>query len=226
MTTTVLGLYNAAISAAEGRGRLATVTDIKAERYECDIWYNQIRQQILEAAYWPSSRTTARLTLSETRDFTVDWAAGDPETEYLYAYNLPVNCLRPWHLVNYEAFTVSWDSVGAKSILSTNVVDAVLIYAHDQTDPAKWSPGLRSAVVYGLAAAISGPLKGNPNLVTKNFRLANAMIEEARMNVATLLHDQKEVLPPPLAARGYSILEETRYYYPHGELFAGAMPNA
>lgn len=226
MTTTVLGIYNAAISAVRGKGRLAALTDVSREKSECDIWYDQIRTQVFEAAYWPATRATARLALLNTRDQTADWALGDPETEYLYSYVLPSNCLRPWHLVNYEQFTVSFNEVDNKLVLNTNVADAVLIYARDNTNPAFWSPGLRLAVVYGLAAAVSGGIKGDSSLTELNFQLANRSILEARANVTTQLNNQQEVLPPALAARGASIVEETRFFYPYGDLFAGAMPNA
>ena len=226
MTTTTLGIYNAAISAARGKGRLSSLSDVSREKSECDIWYDQIRTQALEAAYWPSARRSARLALSKTRDPAVDWALGDPETQFLYKYVLPTNCLRPWHLVNYEQFTISFDSVANVLVLNTNVADAVLIYAADQTNPAFWSPGLRASIIYGLAAAISGPIKGTNDLVHLNYRIANDQIMEARANVAGLLYDQKEVVPPALAARGYSIESETRFFYPYGDLFAGAMPNA
>lgn len=226
MTTTVLGIYNAAISAARGKGRLGTLSDVSREKSECDIWYDQVRTQALEAAYWPSSRRSARLALVTQRDPAVDWALGDPETQFLYKYALPSGCLRPWYLVNYEQFTVSFDPVLNALVLNTSVSDAVLIYASDQTNPAYWTPGLRASVIYALAASISGPLKGTSDIAQLNFQLANQQIMEARANVAGLLFDQKEVLPPALAARGYSIESETRFYYPYGDMFAGALPNA
>lgn len=226
MTTTVLGIYNAAISAARGKGRLSSLSDVSREKTECDIWYDQIRTQVLEAAYWPSSRRTGRLTLKATRDTSLDWVLGDPEAQFLYKYALPANCLRPWHLVNYEQFTISFDSADNILVLNTNVEDATLVYACDQTNPAFWSPGLRAAVIYGLAAAISGPIKGENSLAQLNYQLANDQIMQARMNVAGLLADRKEILPPALAARGYNLLEDTQYFYPFGDMFAGALPNA
>lgn len=226
MTTTVLGIYNAAISAVRGKGRLAALTDVSREKSECDIWYDQVRTQTFEAAYWPATRATSRLTLLATRDQQADWILGDPETDYLYSYALPTNCLRPWYLVNYEQFAVSFDETRNKVVLNSNVPDAVLIYARDNTNPAYWSPGLRLAIIYALAASISGSIKGDSSLVQLNYELANKAILEARSNVAPSLNNQQEVLPPALAARGHSILEETRFYYPYGELFAGAMPNA
>lgn len=226
MTTTVLGIYNAAISAARGKGRLSSLTDATRERTECDIWYDQIRTQILEAAYWPTARQVARLALVNTRDFAADWAAGNPEPQFTYKYILPSNCLRPWYLANYEQFVINYNVGEGSLMLNTNVEDAVLIYAGDQLNPALWSPGLRMAVVYGLAAAISGAIKGENSLVQLNYQLANEQIMAARANVAGLLNIRQEVLPPALAARGYSLSEEVQYFYPYGDMFAGALPNA
>lgn len=226
MTTTVLGIYNAAISAAHGKGRLTSLSDVSREKSECDIWYDQVRTQILEAAYWPPARRTSRLTLKSTRDQTLDWVPGDPETQFLYKYSLPTNCIRPWYLVNYEQFIVSFDPVDGINVLNTNVEDATLVFAADQTNPAFWSPGLRASVIYALAATISGAIKGDQALKQTNFTLANDQIMQARMNVAGLWNEQQETLPPPLAARGHTIAEETRFYYPYGDMFASAVPNA
>lgn len=226
MTTTVLGIYNAAISAARGKGRLAGLTDNSRERTECDIWYNQVRTQSLEAAYWPSSRATARLNLVAERDQTVDWTLGDPETQYLYSYALPTNCLRPWHLVNFEEFTVSFSESTNQLTLNTNRTDAVLVYSRDQTNPAFWSPGLRLAVIYGLAGAIAGPLTGNSSLQQLNYQLANNALLAARTATASLLQEQLEVVPPAIAVRGYDYEQQTRFLYPFGELFSAAVPDA
>lgn len=226
MTTTVLGIYNAAISAANGRGRLTSLADASRERTECDIWYDQVRTQVFEAAHWPATRATARLALIKTRDFTVDWALGDPETQFTYSYALPTDCLRPWYLTNYGPFTVSFDSVANKQVLNTNTPDAVLIYAYDQKNPAIWAPGLRLAVVYGLAAMITGPLHGASTFINVNLQLANKAIMEARAYAAETWNEQAEVMPETLLARGAVADPRTYYVHPYGSAFPGDTANA
>jgi hypothetical protein len=226
VTTTVLGIYSAALSAMGGKGRLITLSDNTREREECDIWYAQVRDQVQEAAYWPSSRITARLTLLTTRDQSVDWVSTDPETDFIYKYALPTNCLRPWYLANFEQFMLAFDVTTSKVTLHTNVQDAVLIYAMSQADPAVWTPGQRSATLFGLAAAISFGLTNNRGIEGKNYQIANENIMQARVATANAPTYQLESIPPALAARGFEGFSEDRFYYPYGQLFSSAVPNA
>ncbi len=226
MTTTVLGIYNAAISAANGRGRLSSLSDASRERSECDIWYDQIRTQVFEAAHWPATRASARLALIKARDFAADWALGDPETRFAFSYALPANCLRPWYLTSYAPFTISFDSVANKQVLNTDATDPVLIYAYDQQNPAIWAPGLRLAVVYGLAAVITGPLQGSSSFINMNLQLANKAIMEARAYAAETWNEQADVMPEALLARGASAEARTYFVYPYGSAFPGDMANA
>lgn len=226
MTTTVLGIYNAALSAIRAKGRLSSLTDRSREREECDIWYPLIRDRVQEAAYWPGCRTTARLALLQQRNTALDWAAGDPETQYHFSYSLPANYLRAWYIDSFESFTLSFDSTRTSRVLNTNVSEAVLVYAAVQDNPVFWTPGQRQATIYALAAAIAGPISGQNSLQELNYNLADAAIMQARSDAQMAQNFIPETLPPALAARGYSNPDRTRYYYPYGSLFSEAMPNA
>ena len=221
---TVLDVYNAAISAARGKGRLSSTSDNTKTAEECNIWYPLVRDQVQEAAYWPSSRRSTRLTLLDTRDFGLDWVEGNAETQYKYSYALPTTCLRPWYLVGFEHFMLSFDGVNDRTILSCNVEDAVLIYAHKNENPAQWTPGQRLATIYALAGHISTAISGDGNMITKNFQLANQIITEARVAAANQRTLKYESTPPMLSERGYAD-SETRYFYPYGESFTAAAPN-
>jgi hypothetical protein len=225
MTTTVLGIYNAALSAVGGKGRLSSLGQLTREREECDIWYAQVRDQVQEAAYWPSSRRTARLTLLNDRDTGLDWVPGDPESEFLYLYALPTDCLRPWYLTNFDQFMLAYDSVSVKPALSTNALDAVLIYAAAQTDPAIWTPGQRAATIFALAAAISYGVTNNRGLEQLNYQLADAQIMQARVATANSPSYVLESIPPPFSARGTFGLGDPRFFYSYGPMFGEAKPN-
>lgn len=223
MTTTVLGIYNAALSAVRGKGRLSSLSDQSREREECDIWYPLVRNRVQEAAFWPSSRRTARLALLEERDFSVAWASGDPEAQFKYVYALPEDYLRAWHLINFEQFSISFDPTRTRNVLSTNVNGAVLIYAAVQDNPVFWSPGQQQATIYALAASIAGPISGQNSLQEINYNLADQMIQRARADTQMSINLPVETLPPALAARGYTDYPHTRYYYPYGALFGEAV---
>jgi hypothetical protein len=222
MTTTVLGIYNAALSAVRAKGRLSSITDESREREECDFWYPLVRNRVQEAAFWPGSRRTARLALLQERDFTVAWADGDPETQFKYSYALPSDYLRAWHLINYEQFSISFDATRTRNVLSTNASPALLIYGAVQENPVFWSPGQQQATIYALAAAIAGPISGQNSLQDINYNLADQMIMAARADTQMGVSLQVETLPPALAIRGYTDYKETRYYYPYGMLFGEA----
>ena len=226
MSTTVLGIYNAALSAAHARGRLSALTDASVEREECDIWYDLIRDRVMEAAYWPGCRTTSRLALLKERDQSANWLPGDPETEFLYSYALPADYLRAWHLVSFERFSISFDSSNNRQILSTNAVNAVLIYAFRQNNPVFWTPGQRESTVYALAAAVAGAIMGDMQIVQKNYQLADERILAARSHANNAQNMMPEATPPSLQARGWIDNFRTKYYYPHGPMFVEAVPNA
>lgn len=222
MTTTVLGIYNAALSAVRAKGRLSSLLDESREREECDFWYPLVHNRVQEAAFWPSCRQTARLALLQERDTSLDWAPGDPEAQFHYSYALPSNYLRAWHLINFEQFSISFDASRTRNVLSTNVPNAVLIYAAAQENPVFWTPGQQQATIYALAAAIAGPISGQNSLQDINYNLADQMIMMARADAQMSVSLPLDTLPPALAARGYTDYRDTRYYYPYGALFGEA----
>lgn len=226
MSSTVLDIYNRAISAVGGKGRLSSLTDNARTREECDIWYPLVRDQVQEGAYWPACRTTARLGLLATRDFSADWASGDPETQFKYRYTLPANCLRPWHLVDYQYFSYNYDDSRGELVLDTNAENAVLVYAVRNTNPGLWSATQVAATVFGLAAYIARPVTGQSGVEDRMFRSANDQLLIAQSDAANSQGFRLETTAPGHYFRGYEDSNQTRYFYPHGSLFGPAAPNA
>ena len=224
MASTILAIYNQAISAIHGRGRLSSLTDNTREREECDIWYEQVRDTVQEAAHWDTCRNTERLTLLATRTTTANWAAGDPAPQYLYRYALPTHYLRAWNLSDFAYFTISYDETRNRNVLDTNSYNAVLIYGRRQENPALWSAGMVRATVHGLAGAIAGGLTGKTQLTQLQYQLANQALYDAQAANSNSTM-QLETIPPALQARGYSEAQETRYYYPYGEVFSAGVAN-
>ena len=226
MASTILDIYNRAISAVHGRGRLASLSTNTKEKQECDIWYYQVRDVVQEAAHWDCCRNTSRLTLLETRDPALDWQAGMPDTQYLYRYALPTEYLRAWNLVDFSYFSISYDGTRDRMVLDTNAKNAVLIFGQRQSNPAHWSPGQVSATVHGLAASIVGGVGGTRTMTQMQYQLANDILIKAQVSNSNNSTFIAETIPQTLTARGYSEATETRYYYPYGEVFSAAAPNA
>ena len=226
MSTTVLSIYNAAISAAGGKGRLSSLSTRSKERDACDTWYEFVRDSVQQAAYWPCTKTTARLTLASERAANTAWADTDPQHPYSYRYALPNFYLRAWHLHDFATFELSSNVDGTQLFLDTNTQNAVLTYARVSDNPALWEAKMRNAVVWALAAHISSDINGKLGLRDRNMQLANDLLLEAQAASATQQRTRLDTVPPNLAARGGSFTPETRFYYQHGALFgAGTSAN-
>ena len=225
MSQSVLSLYNAAISLARGKGRLSSLGDNTRPRFECDTWYETLRDVAQEAAHWDVCRSTARLTLLTTRNFNEDWAAGEAEPQYTYRYALPPDLLRPWHLIHYSQFTISWDSTRNRRVLDTNEPNAVLRYGRRSTNPGEWPPSLYFAIIHALAAYITGPLTGQNELAAWNTDQANQRLLEAQAAAVNASSMRLESIPEGLAIRGYTQTPQPRFYYPFGPTFSYPVAN-
>jgi len=228
MVVAVVDVYNMAISAARGKGRLATINDGGREAEECTIWYDLVRRQVQSAAHWDCCRRAERLFERGARDFTLQWedSGDDPMPQYTYAYDMPTGYLHAWNMADYSQFDFHYNSSRAKLFLDSNWKDAVLIYAFDNIDPDQWSTGMLNATVHALAAHISGPLSGQGNLEQLNFQKANTILLNAQAENANNARFLTESIPPALVARGYSEGQAaTRYYYPYGKTFEAAAVN-
>lgn len=221
MSTAALRVWNLALEASHAPGRVSSENEISREREICSLWYDLVRTTVLQANYWPSSRKLTYLPLIKTRDDTADWVEDDPEPGYKYKYGLPTDYVRAWHLLDYSRFSISTQD--SRTFIHSNMEKAVLVYSVDQTDISQWDPLQMSAIVYGLAARISGPLTGKNSVIQKNLRLANDALETAAASAADITqNDDVKHVPPELAARGFGdAVPNNRYYYPLGSHFAG-----
>lgn len=218
----VLTIYNAAISAAGGKGRLSSLSQASREREACDTWYPMVRDTVQEAAYWPCCKTMKRLALLSTRTSSVAWAEGDALHPYLYNYDLPEDFLRARYLVDYSRFEIAYDDSRDIPTLSSNMTSAVLVYSKRNDLPAQWTPGQFHATVFALAAHITNELGLQSNLAQLNLQRANDLLLQAQATAATGDNMGTETIPPAIAARGAQPQLQDRYFYPHGQVFTGA----
>lgn len=226
MSISVLSIYNAAISSAGGKGRLSSLTQVSKEREACDIWYEIVRNTVQEAAYWPSTKSTERLTLLSERNFSLDWQTGMPQAPYRYKYQLPADYLRPWHLHDYAVFELLVDSATGITELHTDTQNAVLTFARVNNTPSQWPATQQQATSWALSAHIVPDTSGKTGLMERNFNLANELLLQAQASAANSQNARTEVEPPTLAARGTSAQLPSRFFYQHGSLFtAGAAAN-
>ncbi len=218
----VLDVWNRALSAAHARGRLSHPDEVSPEQEVLAQWYPLVIRTTQEAAWWPSSRATARLArLGETVD---EWIEGGPEGGYAFSYALPENCLRPRHMADFSRFSLGYSQTANRTVISSNSEDPIFVYSRLQEDTTQWQSSQEMATIYALAAHISGPLTRKNSLIRNNFDLANGLLEDARAGAADDIGSRVKAEVPWFAARGYvrAGANATRYYYPFGELFAYA----
>lgn len=218
-----LDIYNIALSAAHAKGRVSSLTEVSKEQEVCSQWYTPVLETVQSAARWSGSKTIAYLPLLKEKQSNTAWAEDDPAPGYRYKYGLPNNYLRAWYLTNYARFEITYSPADSARVISTDVENAVLVYAQRQTDLNAWSPQQKMATAYGLAGHISGPLRGDRNTIQKNFQLADQILLDAQAASLNTGEHRTEVMPPDIASRGYSGLEtQQRYYYPVGSGFGYA----
>lgn len=211
-------IFNMALSSVGTRAAVSSPEEDSREAEICRTWYTTVRDHVLRAAYWPSTRAHARLALLAERDFADQWTSADPDPTYLYAYGVPVNMLSPRYLSDYSTFV--WGLQGnTTSALMTNAEDAILVYTLRQEDPNKWDSSLQLAIAFALGAFICRPLTGKTSMAREMRQEADKLILDARTASANTNTQKEDSLPEWYAARGTALAPPTkRFFYPYSSL--------
>jgi hypothetical protein len=220
MITDEVSIYNLALSSVGTRSNVALPSEESREAEICRLWFGPVRDRVLRAAPWPSTRAWSRLALLKERDTNENWVADDPDPEYAYAYGVPQDMLAPRYLAGFQRFTLS-SYPGNKKAIMTNEPSALLCYTRRQEVIGLWDVGLQMAIVNALAAHIAMPLHGKASRARNALEQANSLIMQAREEVANDDVDRLDTIPSWIAARGYTgAMSTTRYFYPMGDLFS------
>lgn len=210
-----VGVYNLALNAVGEKANVSSPTENTRRAEVCRLWYDLVRDQVMEAAPWSEATKHGRLALSSEQTDN-EWAVGEPSPGYSFAFALPADCLRPQYLKDFEPFELTTES-GVK-LLHCNTEFPVLRYTAAQDNVALWSNNLLMAIVYGLAANIAQPLSGKRTLSATLVERANGMILSARVNSANQPQQTYDALPDWIAARGYRGANQQQFFYPMGSL--------
>ena len=210
-----VGVYNLALNAVGETANVSSPTENSRRAEVCRLWYELVRDQVLEAAPWPEATKMRRLALAQASDED-SWQIGDPQPGYAYAFALPADCLRPQYLTDYGQFELLTES-GVKQLHCNNPAP-ILRYTAAQTNVALWSNNLLMAIVYGLAGHIAQPLSGKTSMTNMLIQRANDMILAARVNSANQPAHQVEAVPDWIVGRGYRHGQRIQFFYPSGSL--------
>ena len=212
---TKLEIFNMALSAARGQGVLTSIDQATRGAAECRKWYDLVIEVVQEAAYWPCCKARHQLVEADQHE-TADGY------EYLYAYDLPDNLLRPWYLGNHEEFSLESHS-DQNRLLTNSPVETWLVYAQLVTDTGKWTPAMTQAVVYGLGYKVCESLTGKDALVERLLGLANSYLATGQSTSLNSTSNETlfDEVPDWIAARFGDLppVRRGRYFYPFGEGF-------
>lgn len=215
-------IYNQALGLIGVGRRLTSPNSNAREAEECNLFYDRVRRMILTAAWWPSSKRTARLSASVERDTSASWVDGDPHPKYLYAYNLPQGYLYPRMLVTGEVFEIALLD-DTTPMLMSNAVSPILEYTYDQEDDTNWTPLQFQATAALLAAFIAPGLTGKRGTVQQVFQLASDLVLQARVQAGNLEDIRTDSAPPWITVRGVSAAPVSRYVYSFSDLVSPVM---
>jgi hypothetical protein len=217
MAQSVASLFNLALSAV---GNNITVSDPDEQSPEgemCRLWYEPARDFIFASANWDECKQFQRLALVSQQADDATWVDGLPQPGYLYAYQRPVDCVRPRFLSDYQPFTLG--VINENPVLYTNAETPILCYSRSVANVSVWSVNLYMAVAYSLAAHMALQMTGKEARAREIAQKADSIIMTARLNEA----NQTVVLEQQLAswhqARGFGVYSDNvRFTYPVGNL--------
>lgn len=219
MPASELQIYNLAVDAVGGTGRI-TDTDEESRPAElCRRWYGPVSDKVLAAAHWATAKRFKRLALLTERA-DEEWTGADPSPGYSYAFSCPADLLAPRHLTDYAPFDYHRLS-NSQQVISCHSDVPILVYT-SRIDPAQMEHELFMAIVSALAAAICSPLSGQTTKARLLLQEANKAIEEARVSTANLAQQTTNSIPDFIAARGYgsSSASTLNYVYPFGSFLS------
>lgn len=218
MTTSEATVYNWALAALGSKARIQLPTESSPEAEVCKLWFESVRDQVLQTAPWDSAKAYKRLALSVERETEEgEWMQTDPAPGWRFAYSVPNDMLSPRFLSTYAQFELGVNASNQK-VIYTNEAQAVLCYTKRQTNIDMWEPALQHAIGFALAAHIAMKLTGSQDKVRLVTAQAIDKIMTARQAAANAPQFIQDSTPEWIAGRGYAGASSSpRYIHPYAE---------
>lgn len=212
MPTTLVEVFNLALSSCGAEGLVYDPDENSREAALCRLWLPQVRDHILATAPWPSAIKHGRPLLNRTRGGNT-WTSAEPAPGYHFAYTIPGDLILPWFIHSFQPFLLQG------GFIHTNDELPIMAYIHRLTNPQYWDPQLTNAIIAYLAARIARPLTGSKEVVNEQFEIAAFHVEAAQVQAAEMMpQTPTETLPDWITARGYSTTASPRWFYPFQHL--------
>ena len=177
-------------------------SDTSKEARQCNVYYTQCRDRILEQVDWGFARKRAPLSVSSI----------SPPDGWAYAYDYPADCVAARRIVNKAErtpgkgqkipFAVHENAASGMKLILTDEADAELEYTISITNPAMFSHLFVECLSWDLAAHVAGPLRADASLKKEAAQNAAGWIGVA---AASALGEEQEDEEPDsefVTARG------------------------
>ena len=155
ITEADIKICNRALGRMGGK-KISSFGDSTPEERDCELFYAETRDEILESFGWSFCKKRATLV-----------QGGDtPDFGYSYSFGLPSDCLQPVS-INTSIATAEPDWVSENGFLLTNEEEVNLKYKAS-VGADKFSPSFKSAFILLLASRLAMS-------VAKNAKLADSL---------------------------------------------------
>lgn len=199
-------IWNLALSRINARATVAAPDEQSDEAHYCRLFYDQVRDQTLQADDWNFARYRADLALLGNCAVT---------DRFTYRYALPPDCLAvrvlndrrvnkyaPAHLrPKFEIAGELDDSGAPRRVLMTDESPARIIYSSQVTQAGIFDPLFVAALSWALAAEIALPITGKQDMMVRCAQGWNGALAAARAANAIEGIDQDDAPPDWLSVR-------------------------
>ena len=201
-TANQVGIYNMALGQCGVSRFINATTDQTTEARVCNVFWENVRDQVLGRIDWLFARRYKALELT-TLTSTV-W-------KYVYAY--PSDCLAAREIISSQdlfrrrhqdvaPFETAENEVGGGLVIPTNERDAVLVYTARITTYTLWSPAFVNCLSLLLGSKIAGPLASNPKYADQLGRAYEAALLDAAASSLNEQHAQPAAESELILTRG------------------------
>lgn len=213
-----LDICNAALAHIGQRTIVASIDppEQSTEAEYCALFWPLVRDEALASHTW--SFATVRAVLA---DLT---ASSAPPAAYEYSYGLPAECLK---FIGVRASLAEDDTInkncrlgsdGTRTLIYTDVEDAVGVYVSRVTNATRYQPLLVRALEFMLAARLAPPIiKGFDGMRVGDVfdkkaeaALAKAQTADANQTRERDVTDPQIHKPSHLEGRGYATVEPSK----------------
>jgi hypothetical protein len=201
-TVNQVGIYNMALGQCGVSRFINSVTDQTSEARTCNIFWENVRDQVLARIDWLFARRSAILELTTLTSNA--W-------KYVYAY--PSDCLaarevvsgQDFFLKRYQhdvTFEIAENEVGGGLVVLTNERDAVLVYTARVITYSLWSPSFVNCLSLLLGSKIAGPLSSNPKYANQLGSAYEAALQDAAASSLNEQHARPDAESELILTRG------------------------